>query len=322
MPEAALRKQAFIEEERDEFCEDVIEGLTRSEKKLHPKYFYDKKGSEYFDQICALEEYYPYEVELSLLPKVARDLSDLFSDEYALIEFGAGSLLKVKPILEEVTGIKRFVPIDISGEHLRESCSALADEFDKLEVVPIEGDFSQPVEMQAGGAYKKIGFFPGSTIGNFTQEEARKFLVNASKTLGTNSYLIVGVDTKKSPTKLHRAYNDKQGVTAKFNLNILDRINRHFDNPIDKEKFEHYAYYNAPKGRVEMHLVCLEKHSVCLDDVVVEFEKGESIHTESSYKYAPSEFQALALAAGWETKKLWLADDEMFSVFLLHNRKG
>lgn len=318
MPEAALLKKEYSEE-KDEFYCDVVAGLTSEEKSLHPKYFYDKQGSEYFDQICSLDEYYPYKVELSLLPKVANDLSTVLEDKYALIEFGAGSLLKVKPILKEVEGIKQFIPIDISGEHLRESCRELENDFPNLDVSPLEGDFSQPINMKGTGPYKKIGFFPGSTIGNFSPTEARGFLRTASKTLGGKSYLIVGVDTKKSPVKLHRAYNDKQGVTAKFNLNILDRINRCFDNPIDKQKFEHYAYYNVLEGRVEMHLVCLEQHSVYLDDVLITFEKGESIHTESSYKYSPKEFELLAGNAGWSTERLWLADGEMFSIFLLRN---
>lgn len=321
MPEAALKKTNYIEE-RDEFRDDVVAGLKCDDKRLHPKYFYDKRGSDYFDQICDLDEYYPYKVELALLPEVARDLAALLTGRYALIEFGAGSLLKVKPLLESIIGIRRFVPIDISGDHLRDACAELAREFTELDVVPVEGDFTQPLDIGEHSGLEKIGFFPGSTIGNLNREEAVRFLQNAGHTLGADSYMLIGVDTKKSPKTLHLAYNDTQGVTAKFNLNILDRINEHFDAPMDKEKFEHYAYYNVPKGRVEMHLVSLEKHSVVLDDEVIGFEKGESIHTESSYKYSPNEFQALAGEAGWQTDKLWLAKSEMFSVFLLHNRRG
>ncbi len=318
MPEAALLEKELIVE-KDEFYEHVVSGLAGDEKKLHPKYFYDKKGSEFFDQICELEEYYPYKVELSLLPKVAKDLAGILSEQYALIEFGAGSLLKVKPVLEEVDGIQQFIPIDISGDHLRHSCRQLEKEFSALDVRPIEGDFTQPIEINSPGPLKKIGFFPGSTIGNFTPDEASSFLRNARESLGSNSYLLIGVDTKKSPNKLHHAYNDKRGVTAKFNLNILDRINRHFDGPLDKSKFEHYAFYNTRQGCVEMHLVCLEAHTVYLDDVKVNFEKGESIHTESSYKYSPKDFQQMAKRSGWRTEKLWLANEEMFSVFLLRN---
>ncbi len=307
---------------KDQFYDDVISGLSGEVKTLHPKYFYDKRGSEYFDQICDLEEYYPYKTELSLLPKVAKELSHLLNDSYALIEFGAGSLLKVKPLLDHVKGIKKFVPIDISGEHLLDASAELAEEFKSLEISPVEGDFSQPIALPKTPNLKNIGFFPGSTIGNFTPEEAKQFLSNVRVTLGDNNYLVIGVDTKKSPTKLHRAYNDRHGVTAQFNLNILTRINRHFATDFDSKKFEHYAYYNTLKGCIEMHLVCLKPHSVYLDDVRIDFQKGESIHTESSYKYSPQDFQSLAQNSGWHVERAWMAEDDMFSMYLLKNKMG
>lgn len=318
MIEAVLLREQYTAL-KDQFYHDVLSGLSGSNKTLHPKYFYDKKGSEYFDQICELEEYYPYKTELTLLPRVAKDVAGLLKDEYALIEFGAGSLLKVKPFLQKVRGIKKFVPIDISGEHLRDACNELAEEFRDIDIAPIAGDFSQPLDLPPAQGLKNIGFFPGSTIGNFTPEEAKEFLSSARATLGDNNYLIVGVDTKKSPKKLHRAYNDQQGVTARFNLNILTRINQHFDSEIDDKNFEHYAYYNAHKGCIEMHLVCLQKHSVYLDDVCVDFQQGESIHTESSYKYSPKDFQALAQNSGWHVEHVWMAEDDMFSIYLLRN---
>lgn len=304
---------------KDEFYDHVLSGLTQSKKALHPKYFYDKQGSEYFDQICELEEYYPYKTELSLLPKVAESLAEILSDNYALIEFGAGSLLKVKPLLEKIRGIRQFIPIDISGEHLRSACLELKAQFPLLDVRAIEADFTQSVDIPHDPQLQRLGFFPGSTIGNLAPDEAHAFLRNARITLGRGSYLLVGVDTKKSPASLHRAYNDGAGVTAAFNRNILHRVNRHFDSTIEVDKFEHYAFYNAGKGCVEMHLVCLETHSVYLDGISVEFKEGETIHTESSYKYTPSEFQAMAGQSGWETEKLWLAENNMFSIFLLKN---
>lgn len=307
--------------EKDDFYYHVINGLQKDQKKLHPKYFYDKVGSEYFDEICGLEEYYPYKTELKILPKVAKSLPDLLAEEYSLIEFGAGSLLKVKPLLENVDGIKQFIPIDISGDHLRDSCVELTNMFPGVEVRPVEGDFTQEVEVGDTAQLKRLGFFPGSTIGNLTPSEARLFLENARLTLGEDSYLLIGVDTKKSPNQLHRAYNDKRGVTAKFNENILHRINQHFEGVLNVEKFEHYAFYNAAEGCIEMHLVCLEAHSVELDGIQIDFCKGESIHTESSYKYAPEEFQMLACTAGWHTEEVWLDENEMFSVMLLKNSK-
>lgn len=301
----------------DEFSRHVIDGLQLENKKLHPKYFYDKKGSEYFDEICHLEEYYPYTVELELLPTVAADLKRLLKGRYSLIEFGAGSLLKVKPLLDKVPGIKQFVPIDISSEHLFDACCELKDQYPELNVRPVSGDFTQPIDLPVSGQLRNLGFFPGSTIGNFTPTEAAHFLKNARVSLGESANMIVGVDTKKSPEILHRAYNDASGVTAKFNLNILARINQKFDDAIDVEKFEHYAYYNMVKGCVEMHLVSTEDQEVSLGDVGVHFAQGESIHTESSYKYSPSEFESLANKAGWEIQQLWLARNDMFSIFLL-----
>ncbi|MFT5084065.1 MAG: dimethylhistidine N-methyltransferase [Lentisphaeria bacterium] len=302
-----------------QFGIDVIEGLSQKRKQLHPKYFYDEQGSAYFDEICALDEYYPYQSEIDLLPRVTQELATMLTEDYAVIEFGAGSLQKIKPLLSHVRGVKRFIPIDISGEHLRESCAALQREFPHLKIQAIEGDFTRSTKIGGNIEEKKLGFFPGSTIGNFTPGDAQEFLSNAKKTLGEHSHLLVGVDTKKSPAILHSAYNDSLGVTAKFNLNILDRINRELDADIPVGKFEHYAHYNTTKGCIEMHLVCLEKHSVDIDGVRINFEMGESIHTESSYKYAPSEFRTLALNAGWQVEKMWLASDDLFSMFLLRN---
>jgi len=320
MQEAVLRKSRTNDRDQ-EFCEVVIDGLSGAQKKLHPKYFYDQKGSQYFDEICQLEEYYPYQAETKLLPKVASQLAGILTHEYAMIEFGAGSLQKVRPVLDQIQGIKRFIPIDISGDHLRASSALLSQEFPDVSVDPVEGDFSKPIDL-GEIQERKLGFFPGSTIGNFTPDEATKFLHNARQTLGQNSYLLVGVDTKKSPATLHSAYNDAAGVTAKFNLNILDRINQEFDSPMSPEKFEHYAYFNAEKGCIEMHLVCLEAHTVYLDDIRVEFSQGESIHTESSYKYSCEEFGALAQQSGWSIERTWLADQNLFSVYLLKADKA
>ncbi len=315
MIEAAIEPTETIA--HDDFTRHVIDGLQLENKKLHPKYFYDKKGSEYFDEICHLEEYYPYTVELELLPEVASDLKYVLKDNYSLIEFGAGSLLKVKPLLDEVPGIKQFIPIDISSEHLFSACCDLKDQYPNLNVRPVSGDFTQPIDLPEDRHLNNLGFFPGSTIGNFTPTEAALFLRNARMSLGDAAHMIVGVDTKKSPEILHRAYNDASGVTAKFNLNILNRINQCFDDAIDTEKFEHYAFYNTAKGCIEMHLVSTENQTVSLGGVGVNFTQGESIHTESSYKYSPDEFAVLADKAGWEIQQLWLAENDMFSVYLL-----
>lgn len=299
-----------------DFLRDVIAGLSRSGKTLHPKYFYDQQGSEYFDQICALEEYYPYRSELDLLPRVADELTGILKQKYAMIEFGAGSLQKVKPLLDCIGGIRSFTPIDISGEHLRSACEQLQLEYPELSVQPVVADFSQAVKL-ADSPYQRLGFFPGSTIGNFSPDQARNFLAGAGKTLGESSYMLIGVDTKKPPRLLHAAYNDSKGVTAKFNRNILERINRELGADLKVGSFEHYAFYNAGKGRVEMHLVSCEDQRASIQGMDVTFREGESIHTENSYKYTSAEFKNLAQSAGWQMEQQWQAKDNLFATYLL-----
>lgn len=313
----ALKKINPPEVDDQQFLDDVVTGLSQPQKALHPKYFYDRQGSKYFDEICQLEEYYPYRTELSLLPQVARDIRSSVNGDVAIVEFGAGSLLKIKPLLQQVTQIKSYVPIDISGEHLRSACRELKADYPEIKIKPIVADFTRSVSVDENRAEQRLGFFPGSTIGNFKPSEALSFLHNARTTLGVNSRLLIGVDTKKSPRTLHDAYNDSQDVTARFNLNILHRINRELGGSFDIAKFEHYAFYNAGKGCIEMHLVCMEDQSASVGGFNIEFAAGESIHTESSYKYTPKEFKALAQNAGWRVERFWLADGELFSVYLL-----
>jgi dimethylhistidine N-methyltransferase len=298
------------------FLHDVLAGLSETPKQLQPKYFYDQRGSELFDQICALEEYYPFQSELELLPRVAKELRTVLTRDYAMVEFGAGSLQKVKPLLDEIAGIHSFTPIDISGEHLRQACAELQKQYPDLLVDPVEGDFCQAVEL-ADSPYCPLGFFPGSTIGNFSPAQARSFLVNAGRTLGRDSYMLIGVDTKKAPETLHAAYNDSRGVTASFNRNILERINRELNGDFDSDSFEHYAFYNPAEGRVEMHLVSSADQQVRIAGRVFRFRAGESIHTENSYKYSPAEFGQLARSAGWEMQAQWLSAGDLFATYLI-----
>lgn len=298
------------------FLLDVLAGLSETPKQLQPKYFYDQRGSKLFDQICGLAEYYPFQSELELLPRVARELSTILTRDYAMVEFGAGSLRKVKPLLEEITGIRSFTPIDISGEHLRQACAELQLEYPELLVNPVEGDFCQTVELP-DSPHCPLGFFPGSTIGNLSPAQARSFLINAGKTLGRDSYMLIGVDTKKAPEILHAAYNDSQGVTARFNRNMLERINRELGGDFDSDSFKHYAFYNPVRGRVEMHLVSGAEQQVRIAGRVFRFRAGESIHTENSYKYSPSEFAQLARDAGWKLQAEWLSAGDLFATYLI-----
>lgn len=302
--------------ENEVFYRDVINGLGKIQKQISPKYFYDDEGSHLFDAICDLSEYYPYRTELKLLDTVAADLSSRFRQPCLLVEFGAGSLRKVERLLTHLKEIQCFIPIDISGPHLTSACKTLQNRHSRLSIRPLVADFSKRVDIEHEGQ-QCLGFFPGSTIGNFSPEEARQFLLNARYSLGEGSHLLVGVDTKKSPDIIHRAYNDAAGVTARFNRNLLQRINRELDGNFRLESFGHYACYNPFLGRVEMHLISLSDQVVQVADQAFLFRQGESIHTENSYKYTCTEFCRLAEKGGWQVEQVWLADENLFAIYLL-----
>ena len=300
------------------FFNETLEGLMAKRKALSPKYFYDRQGSQYFDEICHLQEYYPYRSELVLLPRVAKDLAKILSEEMTVVEFGAGSLHKIKPLLQAMPHIAEFIPIDISVAHLQQATQELQLQFERVAMTPVAADFCRPIDLPPT-QHPHLGFFPGSTIGNFTPKQAKEFLRSARTTLGYEAKLLIGVDTKKSPDILHQAYNDSSGVTAKFNLNILHRINRDLGSNIKVDKFEHYAFYDATLGRVEMHLVSLVEQSFQLGQYTITLEQGESIHTENSYKYNPHDFAILAAESGWHIQQSWLAENNMFSMYLLQS---
>lgn len=300
-----------------QFLLDVINGLSKPTKTLQPKYFYDTQGSIYFDQICDLPEYYPYRTELTLLPQVAKQLDSIIKGCEAVIEFGAGSLRKIQFLLDHMAQLSTFIPIDIAEDFLRDQCMQLRDIYPHIHIHPIAGDFCQPLPLPNIQNKHTMGFFPGSTIGNFSPSDAKTFLSNAGKTLGQNNYLLIGVDTKKSARTLHQAYNDSQNITAKFNLNILKRINSELGANFNLTQFEHYAFYNAVEGRIEMHLISSCHQSVNIGSHEFQFTQGEPIHTECSYKYTPDEFISLAQSAGWTNRKTWLAHEGLFSLFLL-----
>lgn len=319
MVQAASVNVPSIDEPLDDesrFKKDVLDGLQAPSKSISPKYFYDEAGSRYFDEICQLEEYYPYRTELKLLPKVAKDLSNKFLKPISVVEFGAGSLVKIKPLLEAMPNICEFIPIDISGEHLLSAAEKLQSSFRSVMIEPVEADFCHPVEL-AGFRGERLGYFPGSTIGNFSPSQAQSFLRSARETLGKQAYMLIGVDTKKTPTVLHEAYNDREGVTAKFNLNLLARINRELHADINLDQFDHYAYYNPQHGRIEMHLVSSCEQQVNIGTSTIQFKRGETIHTESSYKYTPDEFTELAASSAWQLEQTWMADENMFAMYLL-----
>ena len=299
----------------DELTSAVTDGLSRPQKTLPCRFFYDARGSELFEEITALPEYYPTRTEAAILEAHAAEMADGVSDGGVLVELGSGSSLKTEIFLAELPRSCAYVPIDVSRSALDGATRRLATRFPELDMRPIVGDFAQPISFPSDLAGRpKTGFFPGSTIGNLTPIEAGRLLAVLRATLSPGGRLIVGVDLKKDASKLVLAYNDAAGVTAAFNLNLLARINREIGPAFDLEAFRHEAIYNPRDGRIEMHLV-----SRCDQDVRVagrrfRFRTGETIHTENSYKYSVRQFQDLARSAGWLPRRVWTDASNLFSV--------
>jgi dimethylhistidine N-methyltransferase len=300
------------------FGRDVLDGLSRQQKTLPCRYFYDARGSELFEEITELAEYYPTKAEIALLEAHAGEMAAVAGPGCALIEFGSGSSRKTDILLRALPDLAAYVPIDISEAALSGAVARLAREFPELRVLPVHGDFNAELKIPASlRAAKRLGFFPGSTIGNFEAGEAAAFLHRARALLGANSAFIVGADLKKDVATLIRAYDDSAGVTAAFNLNLLARINRELGGDFDLDGFEHLALYNEEAGRIEMHLRALRPQVVTVAGRRFSFAQGETIHTENSHKYSIAEFQSLARSAGWEPKAVWTGDAALFSVHYL-----
>jgi dimethylhistidine N-methyltransferase len=303
-------------ETADSFAADVLEGLTAKPKRLAPKYFYDLAGSALFERITQLPEYYPTRCEIALLRQHAPAIASLFPPNCALIEFGAGSSRKARILLGAAATIEAYVPVDISGDFLQGEAAQLRRDFPRLAVHPVVADFTRAFEIPAPiAALPRVGFFPGSTIGNFEPHEAAKFLRHAADTLGAGAILVIGVDLIKDTKILCPAYNDAEGVTAKFNLNLLARINRELGANFDLSAFEHHACYNSEQKRIEMHLASTKRQKVKVNGKAISFRAGETIHTENSYKYTVESFTALGRGTGWSPLKSWT--DGMFGVLAL-----
>jgi dimethylhistidine N-methyltransferase len=299
------------------FAQDVIAGLTQRPKKLSPKYFYDETGSKLFEQITLLPEYYPTRTELRILRDRGAEIAAAIPSDAALVEFGAGATTKVRLLLKQ-SSFKAYVPVDISGDFLNGQASALRADFPDLAVHPVTADFTKPFELPPEvKEMPKVGFFPGSTIGNFDPDEASAFLRSARAILGDGATMIVGVDLEKDERVLHEAYNDAAGITGQFNLNVLARINRELGGNLDLAGFEHSAIYNRKRHRIEMHLISRKPQTIRVLDHTATFKTGETIHTESSYKYSIERFTALARNSGWSPRASWTDPDGMFSVHAL-----
>lgn len=304
--------------EDDDFCRALLAGLAATPKQVSCKFFYDAEGSALFDRICTLPEYYPTRVELALLERHAHELAGLIGPDVELVEFGAGSGRKVRWLLDALCRPQAYVPVDISGEHLQQAASRLRADYPRLRIQPVVADYTHPFDLPANvsGARRRVGFFPGSTIGNFAPEEAAGFLGMAAALLDGGG-LLIGVDLLKDPALLHAAYNDSQGVTAAFNKNLLARANRELGADFAEDGFAHYAFYQPLARRVEMHLVSLAAQQVRIAGREFRFSPGETLHTENSYKYTVEEFRSLAEQAGFVSRRYWTDAAHLFSLHWL-----
>jgi L-histidine Nalpha-methyltransferase len=314
---AASAKAHRFDEQNSAFARDVLADLSQQPKRLSPKYFYDATGSELFEQITVLPEYYPTRTELSILRDRGNNIAAMIPKGAALVEFGAGATTKARLLLNACE-FGAYVPVDISGDFLNAQARELRQDFPALGVYPVTADFTQAFALpDAVKAVPKVGFFPGSTLGNFEPHEACGFLRSARAILGDGAQIIIGVDLEKDERVLHAAYNDAAGVTARFNLNMLVRINRELGGNFDLSSFVHRAIYNRERHRIEMHLISRKAQTVRILGRSFTFRAGETIHTECSYKYSIDRFTALARGSGWKPLACWTDADRMFSVHAL-----
>jgi dimethylhistidine N-methyltransferase len=301
------------------FLDDVLAGLGRSPKALPSKYFYDARGCELFEAICELPEYYPTRTELALMRDRAADMAAQLGEGGLLIEFGSGASVKTEVLLRTLRPAA-YVPVDIAADALQASTARLAADFPQLPIIAICADYMQPLrvaELERIQASRRVIYFPGSTIGNLVPAEAQEFLGRAHELAGAGGAMLIGIDLKKNPDLLHAAYNDAQGVTAEFNLNLLRRINRELAADFDLDQFRHVAFYNAVAGRIEMHLESLCEQTVTVSGRTFVFGAGERMHTENSCKYSVSEFQRLAQSSGFRPVQVWVDANRLFAVHLL-----
>ena len=317
--DSALEREICLHDfkpSHNRFYTEVLSGLQKPQKELPSKYFYDEWGSQLFECICTLEEYYIPRIEASIIQNNIEEIVELIGLRVLLVEYGSGNCKKVRDLLDHLHDPVAYVPIDISREQLLRMTQELSNSYPKLEVLPVCADYMSGLKVPV--AKKKwdrvVVYFPGSTISNFNSISAKHFLENIANVCGSGGALLIGVDLKKDPAVLHSAYNDKEGVTAAFNLNILERINRELNCDFKLEWFQHYAFYNPWESRIEMHLISQREQSVHLDNFTFHFTKGESIWTESSYKFTVDEFAQMAATAGFKVERVWTDERQWFSV--------
>lgn len=302
----------------NEVYTEVISGLLKTQKELPSKLFYDEKGSKLFDKICRLDEYYPTRTELMLMKNNIEDIISTLCKDVVFIEYGSGSSLKTRLLLSNMTDISVYVPIDISEEHLLKTVASLEERYPGLHIIPVSADYTKPFDLPEIVSERKVktGYFPGSTIGNFTREEALKFLKKTAGMLGENGSLLIGIDLIKDRDVLIAAYNDSKGITAEFNLNILEHLNREYNFDFKKDNFYHKAIFNEEAGRIEMYLISKKEQVVTSGDYIFMFREGESILTEYSHKYTIDGFMSL-VSDFYKLEKYWTDDKNYFGLLFL-----
>ena len=312
----------FINLSRATPCEseEIFIGLEdKNQKKINSKFFYDEEGSKLFDKITKLNDYYPTRKELEILENKQDFFKNLLPEKASIIEFGSGSNVKIKKLLKAMKNPKRYIPIDISHEFLLFNAENIAKNFPYMSVKAVCADYGQINLLKEiiNQNENIVGFFPGSTIGNYKPEEAKLLLMNFSKIIGSKNFLIIGVDLRKKKDVMEKAYNDSEGITAKFNKNILNGVNKKAGLKFDTNDFDHKAYFNEEKNRIEMHLVSKRNQQIYFSDKQIRILKGETIHTENSYKYSIPEFKNLTNKSGYKTIEVLTDDKKYFSIFFL-----
>ncbi|QDU58322.1 L-histidine N(alpha)-methyltransferase [Aeoliella mucimassa] len=300
----------------EEFLEDVLEGLSGEQKTLPSKYFYDRRGSLLFDQICELPEYYPTRTEVAIMQQHGQQMADRIGERAIVVELGSGSSMKTGALLSRLPKPTCYVPVDISGEHLYEAAERIAEAHDDVQVVPVHADFTQEFALPDAEfePARCVAYFPGSTIGNFRPAAAEELLSRLSNLVGPGGGLLIGFDLIKDRRTLEQAYDDQQQVTAKFNLNLLRRINEELDGDFDLRAFTHRAVFNEEHHRIEMHLVSQADQTVHLAGRSIAFRQGETVRTELSHKYSVESFSEMASRAGFAAPTVWTDPSRLFAV--------
>lgn len=315
-----LEKEKNYTPQQESIIDEIIDSLSQTQKKLPCKYFYDEKGSDLFEQIVDLDEYYLARTEIAIMNDNIDEIAELIGESCILIEPGSGSANKIKILLENLKKPAAYIPIDISETYVKDSAQKLSKDYPDLKIVPIIADYTSDFKLpQFNFKYNKlVVYYPGSTIGNFSPDGARAFLKKIARMSGKNNYLLIGIDLKKDKDTLERAYNDSRGITEKFNINMLNNLNNLVESDFIAEKWSHKAFFNEEENRIEMHLVSKENQTVKLNGYAVDFLEGETIHTENSYKYCIDGFCDL-VSDEYKLNKFWTDKKKNFAVILFHS---